>query len=72
MQINSEKTKVMVFGNSTDEIKIKISGKYLENVRSYKYLGVVLDPGLDYNMHVDYAVGKAKRAMAKIGILIHG
>jgi len=41
-------------------------------VTTYKYLGVVLDQQLDFSLQVDYAVGKAKRAMAKVGSLIAG
>ena len=72
MIINSEKTKVMVFGDVIDEVKIKINDTVLENVQSYKYLGVVLDQQLDFSLQVDYAVGKAKRATAKVGSLIDG
>ena len=42
MIINSVKTKVMVFGDVIDEVKIKINDTVLENVQNYKYLGVVL------------------------------
>jgi len=42
MIINTKKTKVMVFGDVIDEVKIKINDTVLENVKSYKYLGVVL------------------------------
>ena len=72
MIINAEKTKVMVFGDVIDEVKIKINDTVLENVQSYKYLGVVLDQQLDFSLQVDYAVGKAKRATAKVGSLIDG
>ena len=72
MLINAEKTKVMMFGDNVKEICIKVNGKEIENVRSCKYLGAVLDPQLNFTIHVDYAVGKSKRAMAKIGTLIDG
>ena len=48
MIINAEKTKVMVFGDVIDEIKIKSNDTVLENVQSYKYLGLVLDQRLDF------------------------
>ena len=72
MIINAEKTKVMVFGDVIDEVKIKINDTVIENVQSYKYLGVVLDQLLDFSLQVDYVVGKAKRATAKVGSLIDG
>ena len=52
MIINADKTKVMVFGDVTYEVKIKINDTVLENVQSYKYLGVVLDQQLDFSLQV--------------------
>jgi len=74
MSINAAKTKVMVFGNQVHSLSIKIKNTEIENVRSFKYLGrpILLDPMLDFGMQVDYAVGKAKRAMAKVCTLING
>jgi len=72
MAINPDKTKVMVFGAKDDEVCIKVKDTVLENVKSYKYLGVILDQQLDFTMHVDYSVSKAKRAGAKVSSLIVG
>ena len=72
MQINVGKTKVMIFGDSGDEAKVSIHGVDLENVTSYKYLGIQLDQRLNYNMQTDHAVGKAKRALAKVCSSIKG
>ena len=72
MSINAAKTKVMVFGNQVHSLSIKIKNTEIENVMSFKYLGILLDPMLDFGMQVDYAVGKAKRAMAKVCTLING
>jgi len=72
MQINVGKTKVMLFGDSCDEVKVSIHGVQLENVTSYKYLGVQLDQQLNFNMQTDYAVGKTKRALTKVCTLIKG
>ena len=72
MTINAEKTKVMVFGDVINEVKVKINDTVVKNVKSYKYLGVVLDQQLDFSLQVNYAAGKAKRAMAKVGSLIDG
>ena len=60
MRINTDKTKVMLFGDMVDDLKITVNGMSLENVRSFKYLGVLLDPLLNFTMQVDYAVAKAK------------
>ena len=72
MMINAAKTKVMLFGGKNDSLQIKIDNRELENVRSFKYLGVVLDPMLDFSIQADYAAGKAKRASFKISMMIKG
>jgi len=72
MTINAAKTKVMFFGERSHTLSIKIQNTEIENVRSYKYLGVILDPRLDFGLQVDYAVSKAKRAQSKICTLIKG
>jgi len=65
MVINVEKTKVMVFGDVSNNVHVMIhKTPELENVTSFKYLGVVLDKTLDFGMHVEYAAGKAKRALS--------
>jgi len=72
MTINAAKTKVMLFGDRSDIIDIRIHDKTIENVRSYKYLGVILDPMLDFGWQVDYAIGKAKKEHSKVCTLING
>ena len=71
MELNINKTKVMYFGGR-EHINITINQENVENVTSFKYLGVVLDPELNFSAHVDYTVGKAKRAAAKVSRLIDG
>jgi len=56
MMLNVSKTKVMMFGDSVEEVKIVVDGKLLDQVLSYKYLGIMLDPKLDFGLQVDYAV----------------
>ena len=72
MSLNVSKTKVMVFGENRDEVSIIINGSVVENVDSYKYLGVMLDPQLHFHKQVEYSVSKAKRASAKVFSLIDG
>ena len=55
-----------------DTIYCAITNTVLENVNNFKYLGVILDQQLDFNMQVDYSVSKAKRAGAKVSSLIAG
>ena len=60
MALNAPKTKVMLFGNTNAKIKIIVDGAVMEQVNSYKYLGVILDAALDFGTQVDYVVGKTK------------
>ena len=58
---NTDKSKEMVFGNSTVLAKlphfdIKLDGAPLLVVSSYKYLGMTLDSQLNYNLHVNNVV----------------
>ena len=39
MQINTDKTKLMLFGDMAYDLKVTVSGTSLKNVRSFKYLG---------------------------------
>jgi len=72
MSINAIKTKVMLFGDNNKDIHIYIDNSTIERVKSYKYLGVILDTDLVFRMQVDYAVCKAKRTLNKISTLIKG
>jgi len=72
MVINSIKTKLMVFGDQSNKVNIGILNAVIEQVNNYKYLGVILDPMLDFRMHVDYTISKAKIALSKISTLIKG
>jgi len=72
MELNVSKTKVMIFGDNCQNRKIMIAGAEIEKVSCYKYLGVILDTCLDFGIQVENAVGKAKRASAKVFSLIDG
>ena len=57
IMVNTNKTKIMVFGSKTllnklPTFEIKCEGLPLPVVTSYKYLGVTLDYQLNYNLHI--------------------
>ena len=57
---NTHKTKVMVFGSPSKlkaNFEITFNGSPLQQVLSYKYLGVTLDSYLNYNLHVSKIIG---------------
>ena len=49
-----------------------MNGKILEQVHMYKFLGVIVDENIDFEMHTEYACGKAKSALNKVSILLSG
>ena len=59
LTLNVKKTKVMLFGTSiklarnTDHFEVKIHDTVLEEVKSFKYLGVFLDPCLSWAAHLN-------------------
>jgi len=66
--LNVSKTK----DENRDEVSKMINGSVVENVDSYKYLGIMLDSQLDFHKQVEYSVCKAKRASSKVFSLIDG
>ena len=42
-------------------------GKALNRASWYKYLGVVLDASLTWNVHVEYFTGKVRKRLAMLG-----
>ena len=71
MELN-DKTKVMCFGNDHITLNITMNGKVLEQVHFYKFVGVVVDEQLKFDLHTEYACGKAKSALNKVSILLKG
>jgi len=73
MILNVSKTKVMLFGNSKDEvIELWMHDEKIEQVSKIKYLGVWLDQLLNFSGQVDYVICKAKRSTAKVCTLFDG
>ena len=61
LTINIKKTKVMTFGSrqrvkKAKDVLLKIGGVELKVVPSYKYLGLILDSTLNYNMHIQSTI----------------
>lgn len=71
LKLNSEKTKYMALGSKANCMKylsqnlpVKINNIPVENVMEFKYLGVILDPQLNFGLQVDYV---CKKLGKKIG-----
>ena len=57
LTINTKKTKLMVFGSRSkvkkaNHVKIYMKGDTLQKVPTFKYLGLILDPTLNFNHHI--------------------
>ena len=65
LKLNEEKTKLMAI-NSNCDINLEINGKSIEQVKSIKYLGVVIDNELKLNEHIEYT---CKKIVKKVGFL---
>jgi len=63
LNISTTKTKIMVINKSKRthdrDIKVRIDGHAIELVSEFKYLGVILDPGLTFTKHINYICKKA-------------
>jgi len=70
LQINSSKTKAMAWTRSHffPPFAFHIYNKQVEWVRSFKYLGVVLDDNLSFTLHAKHVCSRANK---RISILKH-
>jgi hypothetical protein len=72
LELAPEKTEaIMLIGRrKCRPIRIRLQGHIVATKRQVKYLGVVLDQGLSFSPHVEYAVKKAAKAVASLGRLM--
>lgn len=65
LEIAHHKTEVLMISNRkvAQQAKIMVGGHTITSKRALKYLGVMLDDRLNFNSHVDYACGKAAKAI---------
>ena len=71
LTLNIKKTKLMVFGtrhilDKFDNVNVMYNGDFIENVESFKYLGVTFDPLLSWSEHVNHISSKISQ---RIGII---
>ena len=75
ISLNSSKTELIIFKNIKKQInydpKIKINGKKLIPSNSVKYLGIILDPNLNWSHHVDSLSTKLARATGMLAKTRH-
>ena len=75
ISLNCSKTELAIFRHPNKQInydlKIKINGKKLEPSKQIKYLGVVLDPHLNWSYHTDGLATKLTRAAGMLAKIRH-
>ena len=73
LKLNLPKTVSMFFTRGTSQaLHHTIKNTVVKQVEQKKYLGFMVDPQLTFSLHVDYAVSKTKKALAKVSLLIKG
>ena len=75
ISLNCTKTELIVFRHPNKQLnynlKIKINGKKLEPTKQVKYLGVVLDPHLNWSYQTDGLATKLTRAVGMLAKIRH-
>lgn len=70
MTVNVDKTKCMVFRKNhqtkCDTLEIKYGNRTVEQVKSYKYLGVYFDECLKFGLAAEDLAGSASRAFGSV------
>ncbi len=69
MRVNVNKTKVVhhrVKGHPTNEFNFTYGNENIQIVTQYKYLGVIMDEHLDFNILTSTLASSAKRALGSI------
>ena len=72
LKINCTKTVCMLMGTKHmlrkhSALNLRIKNNNLSQVESFKYLGVVIDPGLKWNLHIDELCKKVGRMISYLG-----
>ena len=71
MSINIKKTKCMLFGtkqivNKMQKVKLQLNDVNIQQVSSYKYLGMTLDKNLNYFLHLNQLIRKVSHKMYQL------
>lgn len=68
LAIAHHKTELVVISNrkAVQQAKITVGEQDIDSQRVVKHLGVMIDDRLNFNSHVDYACGKAARAITAL------
>ena len=59
LPVNVEKTKFMLLTKSKKTLDVFIKGSKIEQTKSIKYLGILIDDKLKWHEHIDFVANKA-------------
>ena len=70
LSLNIDKTKILIFDNVNFSVKINLGNNYnIKECKSFKYLGLIVDNLLKFDLHVDYI---KKKIQKRIGAMYRG
>ena len=72
LTVNAKKTKIMAFGSRSkvkkcQNVKIKLRGISIRQVPSFKYLGLTLDPTLNFGQHMSTIIKNVQHKIHLLG-----
>ena len=75
ISLNASKTEMIIFRNPNKpinyDLKIKLDGKIIFPSKYVKYLGILIDPHLNWSYHVKTLAPKLGRAIGMLAKLRH-
>ena len=70
LSLNIDKTKIIIFDNIKFAVKINLANGYsIEECKSIKYLGLIVDNLLKFDLHIDHIKSKIQK---RIGAMYRG
>ena len=69
LKLNSEKTEFIVFGTSSAAETFKVDNHIIKKAESVKYLGVILDKKLFYQLQVKQILSKMAQGLKTLYVL---
>ena len=76
LSLNCSKTVCMLFGsqrmlNKCNQLNIIVNRAKIQQVQSTKYLGMILDPNLKWNLHIDHMFNRISKLIRMLSRLRH-
>lgn len=76
LSLNCNKTVCMLFGSpgmlqKYNQVHITVNNARIQQVQSTKYLGMILDPNLKWNLHIDHMSNRISKLVRMLSRLRH-